>query len=358
MKRTLLAVALLLGANAAAAQETAGIKAYSKVDFVAGTEILFFDDFGDDAIGDFPDGWDTNASAEIVTVEGHDGRWLMFTRAGVFLPILAEPLPDYFSLEFDLLTNTPFPGGTQFATSFVELANLNQPAVWHGANNRYTYSVHPSGVSASERRQESVGEAAVGTQAEPFAGKNGGVAHVSAWRTKERMRVYVNDEKVWDIPRAMVPTGNYNAILFYVHYVDDETQYYISNLRLAVGAPDTRNRLITEGKWTTNGILFDTNSDRIRGESYGTLKEIAGVLNEDKSVRVQIIGHTDSDGDETINLDLSKRRAAAVREALAAEFGIDAARMETDGRGESEPAAPNATAAGKASNRRVEFVKA
>lgn len=66
------------------------------------------------------------------------------------------------------------------------------------------------------------------------------------------------------------------------------------------------------------------------------------MLNEDKDVRVN---------------DLSKRRAAAVRDVLAAEFGIDAARMDTDGRGEAEPSAPNDTPAGKASNRRVEFVK-
>jgi outer membrane protein OmpA-like peptidoglycan-associated protein len=121
--------------------------------------------------------------------------------------------------------------------------------------------------------------------------------------------------------------------------------------------PDTRNRLLTEGKWVTHGILFDVNSDRIRGESYGTLKEIAAVLKENPAVRVRIVGHTDSDGDDASNLDLSRRRAAAVKTALAAEFGIESARMETEGRGESEPAAGNDTAAGKANNRRVEFLK-
>jgi len=99
------------------------------------------------------------------------------------------------------------------------------------------------------------------------------------------------------------------------------------------------------------------NSDRIRGESYGTLKEIATVLKENATVRVRIVGHTDADGDDAANLDLSQRRAAAVKAVLTSEFGIDAARMETDGRGETEPAAGNDTPAGKAANRRVEFVK-
>ncbi|HEX2523287.1 MAG TPA: OmpA family protein, partial [Terriglobia bacterium] len=70
-----------------------------------------------------------------------------------------------------------------------------------------------------------------------------------------------------------------------------------------------------------------------------------------------IVGHTDSDGDDAKNLDLSKRRAASVKNMLASEFQIDAGRMETDGKGESQPADKNATAAGRANNRRVEFVK-
>lgn len=70
-----------------------------------------------------------------------------------------------------------------------------------------------------------------------------------------------------------------------------------------------------------------------------------------------IVGHTDADGDAAANLDLSKRRAASVKTALAAEFKIDAGRMDTDGKGESEPVDKNDTPAGKANNRRVEFIK-
>ncbi|MDP4206191.1 MAG: OmpA family protein, partial [Bacteroidota bacterium] len=126
---------------------------------------------------------------------------------------------------------------------------------------------------------------------------------------------------------------------------------------LAAGAPDTRNKLITEGKWTTRGICFDTNSDVIKPESYGVLKEIATVLNENSTVNVKIIGHTDSDGDDTFNLELSKKRAIAVKNALSNNFNIDASRMETDGKGKKEPVASNDTPEGKANNRRVEFIK-
>jgi outer membrane protein OmpA-like peptidoglycan-associated protein len=107
----------------------------------------------------------------------------------------------------------------------------------------------------------------------------------------------------------------------------------------------------------TRGILFDVNSDRVKPESYGALKQIAGVLTEEADLKVQIVGHTDSDGDAAQNLDLSKRRAAAVRAVLAGEFGIAESRMETDGQGESQPVDKNETREGKANNRRVEFIK-
>ncbi len=103
--------------------------------------------------------------------------------------------------------------------------------------------------------------------------------------------------------------------------------------------------------------MFDVNSAAIKPESYGTLKEIAGVLQDNADVKVKIIGHTDSDGDDALNLALSKKRAEAVKSALTDEFKIDGSRIATDGKGETDPVADNKTPEGKAQNRRVEFVK-
>ena len=81
------------------------------------------------------------------------------------------------------------------------------------------------------------------------------------------------------------------------------------------------------------------------------------MLKENPDVRVRVVGHTDSDGNADANLDLSKRRAAAVKTCLEKEFGITGSRIETGGKGQTEPPAPNNTVEGKAKNRRVEFVK-
>lgn len=122
--------------------------------------------------------------------------------------------------------------------------------------------------------------------------------------------------------------------------------------------PDTRNKLINEGKFSTSGISFDVNSDHIKPESYGILKEIADALSQNSSTKFRITGYTDSDGDAAYNLKLSKKRAEAVKNCLISNFGIDGSRLSTDGKGESQPVADNKTPEGRAQNRRVEFTKA
>jgi len=157
--------------------------------------------------------------------------------------------------------------------------------------------------------------------------------------------------------KAIAPDAKLNAILFAALYADPNIQHYLGNLRLAVGAPDTRNKILTQNKWVTHGILFDVNSANIKPESYGTLKAMANVLKENADLKVKIVGHTDADGKDDENIELSKRRAASVKATLASEFSIDELRMETDGKGESEPIDKNDSPAGKANNRRVEFIK-
>ena len=118
-----------------------------------------------------------------------------------------------------------------------------------------------------------------------------------------------------------------------------------------------RSKLLTEGKLISYGIYFDVNKDVVKPESYGTLKEIAAVMNENPEVKVKVVGHTDSDGADPANLDLSKRRGGSVKDALVKNFGVDASRLEFDGMGETQPVAPNDTPVNKALNRRVEFIK-
>ena len=335
------------------------LKAYSKYDFVPGEKIIVFEDFAQDAVGDFPDKWNTNASAEIVTIESLQGKWLKISKQGVFMPEFIDSLPDNFTLEYDLLCDNP--GRVwSFYSSLTTLENRNQPEHWQSASNRFTFTIapYPDGNSTStiERRKDGAWESSMNTGTKQFSDKTKPV-HVALWRQKERVRVYFNQEKVWDLPKVMSQTALYNSIVYWLQGATEDGNFYLSNLRLAVGLPDTRKKILEQNKWVTHGILFDVNSATIKPESYGTLKEMATVMNEYADLKVKIVGHTDADGKDDTNLDLSKRRAASVKAALAKEFGIDESRMETDGKGESEPIDKNDTPAGKANNRRVEFIK-
>ncbi len=335
----------------------ATMKTYSKYDFVPGEITIVYEDFIQDAVGDFPDKWNTNASGETVTIEGIPGHWLKINKQGVFMPEFIDSLPDNFTFEFDLLVDNPV-GIWALYTNIVTLSDRSHPESWNTADSRFTFTIAPQADgagSAIERKKDGVHESGSSTGTNLFADKK--PVHIAVWRQKERVRVYFNEEKAWDLPKVMSQKAKYNAIVWWLQGPGQNASYLMSNLKLGVGAPDTRNKILKENKWVTHGILFDVNSANIKPESYGTLKEMATVLKEYTDLKVKIIGHTDADGSDAANLELSKKRAASVKESLAKEFGIDESRMETDGKGESEPIDKNDTPAGKANNRRVEFIK-
>ncbi len=103
--------------------------------------------------------------------------------------------------------------------------------------------------------------------------------------------------------------------------------------------------------------MFNVNTAEIQPQSSGVLKEIADVLKQYADVKIVVTGHTDSDGTDNNNLELSKKRADAVKDALVKDYAIDESRIKTDGKGEAEPVSDNSTKAGKAQNRRVVFSK-
>jgi len=120
------------------------------------------------------------------------------------------------------------------------------------------------------------------------------------------------------------------------------------------GCADEVPRAVTKFTGVIKGIFFDVDKDSIKKQSKSTLDNAVKVLKDFPSVKVEISGHTDSSGDRDHNVDLSKRRADAVKKYLV-DKGIDSARITTRGAGPDEPIADNNTKDGKAKNRRIEF---
>ncbi len=327
----------------------------SKFDFIPGEKIIFYDDFSSEAIGDFPLHWLTNGSGEIVTMNQFQGKWFQITKTGYYIPEAKDKFTDNYTIEFDLVilsdVGSETVGGIDF---FLTSDDLNNPLQGSqpgqaGLKIRPDYeTVHWNNWSEAREWQGDEGQAS-------FKFKPSQKYHISLWVQKQRIRMYADEQKVLDLPRGL--QANYVYNIFRMEDFSDENTPLISNFRIAVGLPDMRSKLITEGKLVSYGIYFDVNSDKLKPESNATIKEIAQVLKDNPTIKISITGHTDSDGDDSSNLDLSKRRAASVKNELVNNYGIDAARLETDGKGESQPLAPNDNTLNKSKNRRVEFIK-
>ena len=125
----------------------------------------------------------------------------------------------------------------------------------------------------------------------------------------------------------------------------------------SAGAAALEKALKDTGKIDVYSIYFSFNSDRIRDESTPTLNDIAEVLRRHPDWKLQVNGHTDAIGGDAPNLDLSKRRAAAVKNTLVTNYKIDPGRLATSGFGKSQPKDTNDTLEGRAHNRRVELIR-
>ncbi len=120
------------------------------------------------------------------------------------------------------------------------------------------------------------------------------------------------------------------------------------------GCPDEVPKEVAKFTGAIEGIFFDTDKAVIKPKSKPVLDKAVKVLKDFPDVKVEVSGHTDSTGDRTHNIDLSQRRADAVKKYLV-DHGIDADRIDTRGAGPDEPRADNTSKAGKAKNRRIEF---
>lgn len=330
---------------------------YSKFDFVPGDEQLFYDDFANDFVGDFPARWNTNAGGEVVMLGEDSQKWFKL-KSGYklfFIPD-APNLPNDYTIEFDIIGI-----GVERVSSTARLrVDLSDDDKFSEGANFVQASIPfcqytPVGVTI-ENRKNNEREIYSTVKADiRNAIVNG--AHISIAVNDERFRLWVDETKYIDVPKA-VPLGKLHTLKFHANnFKDDTEQVFITNLKVAKGGVDLRRKLLSEGKISTNAILFNSGSDQLKPESMGVIRQIFQVLQQDSSIKLNIVGHTDSDGDENSNLTLSKNRAESVKKALVSVYGVDANRLSTDGKGESEPVGDNNTSDGKSQNRRVEFIK-
>lgn len=340
--------------NGNSASTSANVNA--NFDFEPGNVVIFEDNFNRDNAGDFPAKWDTNGSGEIITLNGE--KWFRLANNSTYVPMISQKLPDDFTIEFNLYTSGL--DNQTSSTAFLKLL-LDDNAKFRDGKNHSMVEISPcqfiTSPGAIEKYVNGSREIRNDIQKD-YRNAIKGKSRISIAVNKSRMRVWLNDNKIVDAPR-LVPDGITNFKLFTQFLRDsrDKDEIYINNFKIAKAGQDNRSKLLTEGKLSSNAILFNTSSATIKSGSEAILKEVGEAMQSVPDMRIMIVGHTDADGSSESNQKLSEERAKSVRAALVSQYGINIGRIQTDGKGESSPVADNNTPSGKEQNRRVEFIK-
>jgi OOP family OmpA-OmpF porin len=312
-----------------------------KDEFIPGEKTILYDDFTDMAADEAPPHWKAR------------GGSLTLKAAGALRKITAYEAAELTASMATVPTNYTVEADVAFEK---DSTHSGGAANWYflpkGADS-YTLHVstqaHGDDVRVIARTQD---EALVDTE---FQADTTQTVKEAIWVQEGRVRVFVNGKKVLDANH--VETAPVAAVKLALNEYFADGQTSLSRVRIAESTPDFSKSISGSGRYVTHGILFDTDSDRIKPESAPILRSIARGLELNAELKLRIEGHTDSTGAAAHNLDLSKRRAEAVKGVLVSQFGIQAARLFTEGLGAAKPLEASDTPQARAQNRRVEFVK-
>jgi OOP family OmpA-OmpF porin len=331
------------GADAEAAEAPRAELTWAKFDFLPGDKVIFEDaPSPDEENGEFPSRWDlVKGNVEIAEFNGE--TVIYFLDGGDIVPYLKgsdKPyLPEVFTLEFDCYFD-PKVHNQGYGIYLYDLKNqkrvrsvMHDISIWANAIEFMDSEMSYPGAKRSNWRDAPTWR------------------HISLAYTRGKLKVYMDDTRLINIPHLDgTPVG------ITLHARTEATNRFIRNVRLAEGGVKYYDRVLQDGKIVVTGIKFDVNKATLKPESMGPINEIHELMVKKPDLRFSVEGHTDSDGEDAANQSLSEQRAAAVAAKLQ-EMGIAADRLTAKGWGESKPMDSNATAEGRANNRRVEFVK-
>ena len=320
---------------------------WSNYDFVAGEKIIFEDNLIIEENGEFPSRWDLlSGSAEVASLNGENVIHFSNNNSIIF-PLMDKKdfLPEIFTIEFDVFFED---GGAKWS-------DIYKIRFFEGTGN--TLKIDGKYVLAIDIRWNDVKMGQFGGKTKSYVDEKKNWKpkwkHIAIAFNERSLKLYMNEERMLNIPNL-----GFQPKMFSIggHYDDRNIKMSsIKNIRVNEGGKKLYDRVMSEGKFVTRGILFDVNKSIIKNESMGTINEIVEMMIEHPELKFSVEGHTDGDGDESYNQKLSEERAAAVKNLLI-QSGIDASRLDSKGFGESMPVNENSTSEGKANNRRVEFI--
>ena len=337
-------------------------------DFKRGGVILFQDDVTAETVGEFPSKWDLfQGTVEVKTLGGV--KAINLTDNAQVQPLFEEQgayLPEEFTIEYDFYywPTSSVPGNDGIGLNDMKLilavtkdrsdfpgegcdgGDLTAFVLRHGVCNDQDHGYYFNGDKNGSFN---------------YAFKKGW-NHVALSFNKRALKVYFNDKRVVNLPRVNQPTWMCFQVPFdYINLT------FIRNVVLAKGAVALYDRnaqsmtavekaIAETGKFVTNNILFETGKATLKAESMAEIQKVADYMKKNPGARFEVQGHTDNQGSDAVYDPLSQQRAEAVVKALE-QLGCDPFNLRPVGKGSHEPVADNSTDAGRAKNRRVEFIK-
>lgn len=311
-----------------AAGGASGAGAWLNYDFVPGARTIYYDDFSEDDVGDFPRRMKLKeGNLEVVNIKGQ--KMLRAAESGKIFIVLPEKLPDRFTVE--VLYHSPT------ATS---------PLRFSTGGNTHSFGCYPTSAWVDAESKS--------------GGKNykkGSTDFINCRFTVDTryVRGYIDSLRTANAPDATIVRTD--TLFVEIPGGENNDPTLLANVRIAEGGKKLYDLISTKGRASTQGILFDVGSDHIRGESTPTLAEIGDMLKTHPTLKLTIEGHTDNVGSAASNQALSDKRAAAVKQYLVGKYAIEATRLKSVGYGATKPVTPNTTSEGRQNNRRVELVK-
>ena len=342
LTRTLTIAVLLSGfaANDVRAQDR-GAAPVGPYDFLPGDRILYAEDF-QATLGAASAIRRLAEATQRISIEPRGGRPFLHARPPAsFAAILKEPLPEQFTIDFDM--HIPGSQVLRILTSETDPQSVIE--------------VGPHSVAVAARGAPRV-SAQIDRIIRDFDESR--TMHYSIAFGRPGVRIYVGDQQVLFAPG--IDIGRSDKVRFDFPGTSDSASIdrnipiWISDIRIASGSSLSYAELAAKGRIATGGISFDVN-DRIRPESAPTLKAIADMLAAHPDLKLTIEGHTDNFGSSTINYAMSDRRAKSVKDYLVANFKVDDSRLAGVGMGDTKPVALNSNPTGRRQNRRIELVK-
>ena len=314
---------------------------YTKYDFVPGDKVIFYDDFSSEEMGEFPSRWRLDAGVFEIAKQGGKNYILCTDKGSIRPKIATGALPPKYTIEMEFYIKG---GDTKGHWFFIKWYNGEGQEIGNfNLQDKFRTNLRLLDKDIASK--------------ELSAPLSGGIHTMRIMATQSTMKCYIDNERMANVPAV----ESFKPVDFGV-YMDpwkDEPNnpMLIGTFRYAEGGKTLKQQLDEAGRIVTHGILFDSGSDKIKGESYKTLADIGALLTDNPALRLSIEGHTDSDGADDYNLTLSQKRSESVRTYLINNFKVDGSRLESKGWGESKPIDKNNTPEGKANNRRVELVK-